>query len=76
MSTLTDAEIDEICAGLVQNCAKVRHLQGLGLVVKRKPNGRPLVSRAHYEAVMSDSQTDLRRGRDTPLNEPNWTKRA
>lgn len=49
---LTDAEIDEICAGLVQNCAKVRHLRRLGLIVRQKPNGKPLVNRKHYDAVM------------------------
>ena len=50
---LTDAEIDRICDGLTQNAAKVRYLRGLGLTVQRKPNGRPLVNRAHYNAVRS-----------------------
>jgi hypothetical protein len=48
---LTDDEVDHICAGLRQNAAKVRFLQRLKLRVERKPNGRPLVSRSHYEAV-------------------------
>ncbi len=48
---LTDDEVDRICAGYKQNAAKVRYLQGLGVRVERKPNGRPLVCRAHYEAV-------------------------
>lgn len=48
---LTDAEIDAICDGLKQNAAKVRYLRGLGLHVERKPSGRPLVNRAHYEGV-------------------------
>jgi hypothetical protein len=48
---LTDAEVDRICDGLKQNAAKIRYLRGLGLHVERKPNGRPLVNRAHYEAV-------------------------
>lgn len=48
---LTDAEVDSICAGLRQNAAKIRFLQRLRVVVLRKPNGRPLVNRAHYEAV-------------------------
>ena len=48
---LTDAEVDHICAGLRQNAAKVRFLKRLRVVVLRKPNGRPLVNRAHYEAV-------------------------
>lgn len=48
---LSDEEVDEICDGLSQNAAKVRFLQSLGLVVARKPNGRPLVNRKHYDAV-------------------------
>jgi hypothetical protein len=48
---LTDEEVDAICAGYRQNAAKVRFLRALGVQVARKPNGRPLVSRAHYEAV-------------------------
>ena len=53
MTDLTDAEIDAICAGLVQNAARVRYLKRMGLVVRQKPNGRPLVNRAHYDAVTS-----------------------
>lgn len=49
---LTDAEIDDICAGLLQSAAKVRFLMNLGLNVARKPNGAPLVNRAHYDRVM------------------------
>lgn len=50
---LTDAEVDALCDGLQQNAAKVRHLQELGLTVSRKPNGRPLVMRAHAEQVLA-----------------------
>lgn len=50
---LTDAEIDDICDGYTQNAAKCRFLRSLGLTVKRKPNGRPLVNRAHYIEVRS-----------------------
>ena len=52
---LTDAEIDAICAGLGPNshAAKVKRLQAMGLIVNRKPNGRPLVVRSHAEAVLS-----------------------
>jgi hypothetical protein len=55
---LTDSEIDEICAGLKQGYAKVRFLERLGLTVRRKPNGRPLVNRAHYNAVMGGGTSD------------------
>lgn len=50
---LTDEEIDAMCAGLRQNAAKARYLEELGLHVTRKPNGRPLVMRAHAEQVLA-----------------------
>ena len=56
MSDLTDAEIDSICDGLVQNHAKIKYLERLGLLVRRKPNGRPLVNRQHYDATMGGNQ--------------------
>ena len=43
----TDQEIDDLCAGLCTSAAKVRHLRAQGLTVTQKPNGRPLVIRAH-----------------------------
>jgi hypothetical protein len=49
----TDAEIDDLCAGRTSNAAKARYLSSLGLTVHRKPNGRPLVIRAHAEAVLA-----------------------
>ena len=70
-SDLSDDEIDAICAGLVQNAAKVRFLQRLGLTVARRPNGRPLVNRAHYDAVRGGGSVKPlpRDGRPGP----NWT---
>lgn len=53
---LTDAEIDSICAGYTQSAAKCRYLRGLGLTVDRKPNGRPLVNRSHYDAVRGGAE--------------------
>lgn len=53
---LTDAEIDMICDGYVQNAAKIRFLRALGLTVRIKPNGRPLVNRTHYDAVLGVAQ--------------------
>jgi hypothetical protein len=41
----TDAEVDEMTAGLSQDAAKIRYLRRLGLRVDRKPNGRPLAWR-------------------------------
>ena len=51
-TTLTDSEIDDICAGLKQSHAKIRYLKSLGIHALRKPNGAPLVSRNQYDAVM------------------------
>lgn len=53
---LTDSEIDDLCNGLVNNAAKVRYLRTMGLTVHSKPSGRPLVMRAHAEAVLSGAQ--------------------
>lgn len=50
---LTDEEVDSLCSGLRQNAAKVRYLAQLGLHVERRPNGRPLVMRAHAEQVLA-----------------------
>ena len=52
---LTDDEIDGICEGLGANshAAKRKRLASLGLIVNKKPNGRPLVVRSHAEAVLS-----------------------
>ena len=49
---LTDAEIAEICAPLVVPAYQVKYLKRLGLVVNRKPNGRPLVARGEFERVL------------------------
>lgn len=66
MIDLTDFEIDNICAGYKQNAAKVRFLQRMGLRVRQKPNGKPLVSRTHYEMVVVGE-------RPKSAHEPNWT---
>lgn len=52
---LTDIEVDQICEGLGPNshAAKAKRLKAMGLIVNRKPNGRPLVLRVHAEAVLS-----------------------
>jgi cation diffusion facilitator CzcD-associated flavoprotein CzcO len=63
---LTDAEIDDICAGLTQSAAKVRFLQRLGLPVQRKPNGRPLVRRADWERQTGQTANTATKG-------PRWT---
>jgi len=52
----TDAEIDDMCTPLTNSAAQARFLRSLGLTVNRKPNGRPLVIRAHAEAVLAGLQ--------------------
>jgi len=54
---LTDQEINDLCDGLQNNAAKMRHLRGMGLVVNRKPNGRALVMRNHAECWTPPSTT-------------------
>lgn len=70
-AALTDAEIDEICAGLKQNAAKVRYLRDvLKLCVSRKPNGRPLVSRTEWDRRALQAQNTR------PANGPKWSRTA
>lgn len=61
---LTDVEIRRICEPLTQPAAQVRYLRSLGLVVARKPNGRPLVNRKHYD--------DVRGSPRRTADEPAW----
>lgn len=49
---LSDAEVAEICQPLVAPSAQRRYLASLGLIVNRKPNGRPLVARGEFERVL------------------------
>lgn len=49
---LTDAEIDDMCAPLKVGAAKRKRLEKMGMLVKTKPNGRPLVARSEFERVL------------------------
>lgn len=56
MSTLpylTDAEILGIVAPLRQPAAIVRWFRHEGFEVRVRPNGMPLISRAHFDAITS-----------------------
>jgi hypothetical protein len=49
---LTDQEIAEITAPLIQGAARCRFLNRIGVKVQRRPDGQPLVGRAEFEAFM------------------------
>lgn len=53
---LSDQEIAEICAPLKVPAYQIKFLAKLGLVVHRKPNGRPLVARGEFERVLVGRQ--------------------
>lgn len=57
---LSEEEIARITKGLKQKAAKVRFLQALGLTVRRKPDGSPLVNRKHYDAVMNPGEPSVK----------------
>lgn len=64
---LTDAEVDALCAGLVQNAAKVRYLREvLKVRCARRPNGRPLVLRSDLERAQAQNAA----------SGPKWSKAA
>jgi hypothetical protein len=50
---LTDEEIDDLCDGRRQNAARIRFLRSLGLTVRLKPNGKPIVERGHAQDVLA-----------------------
>lgn len=63
---LTDDEIADLCAGLKQAAAQTRFLRQLGLMVRAKPNGRPLVMRADLDAMNAPAAN-----KPTPQRGPN-----
>lgn len=48
---LLEHEIENLCEGLTQSAAQIRYIKRLGLTVRTKPNGRPLVMRADFAAI-------------------------
>ena len=57
---LSDAEVLEICDPLKLGKAQCRYLARLGMVVKNKPNGKPLIARGEFERVMIGKQLDAK----------------
>jgi hypothetical protein len=60
---LTQDEVDDLCKPLRQHAAQARFIERLGLQVRRKPNGAPLVMRADFEAMKADGEKDHKSGR-------------
>lgn len=68
---LSQAEIDDLCAPLTQHAAQIRYLRGvLGLTVRTKPNGAPLVLRSHLEEALNPS------GKTRPTSKPQPNRAA
>jgi hypothetical protein len=61
--TLTDEEIAELCPGLTQPAARLRHLREQGFVRARVFAGQIILERAHYEAVCRGEFANIK-GRD------------
>jgi Domain of unknown function (DUF4224) len=53
MVHLSREEVADMCRPLVQPAAQIRYLQSIGIRVRRRPDGTPLVLRAdlQYEAA-------------------------
>ena len=58
---LSAPEISDLCAGLKQPAAQRRYLKSLGLVVKSKPNGQPIVFRSDIESLHVSTGTVRRK---------------
>lgn len=63
---LTEDEIADLCQPLTQAAAQIRFLRGLGLTVKTKPNGAPLVIRSHFDQVMNPAGKQKPEARPQP----------
>lgn len=50
---LSEDEIDDLCAPLKQHAAQLRFIRTLGINVRKKPNGAPLVLRSELQATMN-----------------------
>lgn len=53
---LSQPEIDDLCEPLIQHAAQIRFIRQLGITVREKPNGAPLVMRAHFEEKMNPTE--------------------
>jgi hypothetical protein len=68
---LSDEEISRLCDPLEQPAAQIRYLKKLGLVVNRKPNGRPLVARGEFDRVTIGRQHEHANHPPSSTGQPN-----
>ena len=64
---LSQEEIDDLCMPLIQHAAQIRFIRRLGIVVREKPNGSPLVMRTHFE----ESMNPVGKNRKSAKTQPN-----
>lgn len=67
---LTDVEIADITAPLVQGAARIKYLRRLGIKAEPKPNGQPLVWRADFDAARLAQPA----ANDSPRSTRNWAQ--
>lgn len=70
---IPDDEIRRMVAPLTQPAAIRRWFVKQGFTVRQKPNGMPLISRAHFEAHMSAGRDPGGAIEATPSNTPDLT---
>ncbi|MBI5786592.1 MAG: DUF4224 domain-containing protein [Rhodocyclales bacterium] len=54
---LSQEEVDDLCKPLKQAAAQIRYMRALGLTVRTKPNGAPVVMRVNVDLVLGDNVT-------------------
>ncbi len=67
---IPDDELRRIAAPLTQPAAIRRWFVRQGFIVREKPNGMPLISRAHFEAHLSASAAPTAAPEETASNTP------
>lgn len=63
---LSDEELADLCDGLKQSAAQARYLRRLGITVREKPNGRPLVMRSELERLAAPVGKTPSKGKREP----------
>lgn len=61
---LSDEELTQVCRGVTQNAARIRHLKRMGIPYRVRPDGSPLVWRWDSEKQQA------------PGKGPKWSRAA